>query len=285
MYLDYQRFLYFLSVPAIVCVGLVIASLPNALSRVTQILRSSSNRKPPKTPFPISKKTLTAVLLSVLVVGVLFTPLFALPYVGVAEVNFFQLMNQSEYQAIQWVKTNTPSNAVFVTDAEFGWWLSGFAQRPTLSAVDPQYLILQHEIKPAAVARNLLTADYLIENGLIEIKQPTAFANGSTHEISSLISGSYWHFPFFSLNDTQISILYRTNGLPQQLTLSEIAQITTTTKSCPDNASFIITRYSQNFNITEEITVFRGISFAEVSFTLRSADGAIFDWLQLPFQM
>jgi hypothetical protein len=283
MYLDYQRFLYFLSVPAIVGVGLVIASLPNALSRVAQILRSSSNGKPPKTSFPISKKTLTAVLLSVLVVGVLFTPLFALPNVGVAEANFFQLMNQSEYQAIQWVKTNTPTNAVFVTDAEFGWWLSGFAQRPTLSAVDPQYLILQHEIKPAAVARNLLTADYLIDNGLIEIEQPTAFANGSTHEISSIISGSNRPVPFFSLNDTQISILYRDKGVPQQLSLSAITKTTTSTKSCPDNASFIIRRECQSFNITEEITVFKGISYAEVSFRLKSVEGTNFDWLLLPF--
>ncbi len=283
VYVDYQRFLYFLALPAIVCVGLVIASLPNALSRAAQILRRSSKEKPFKTSFPISKKTLTAVLLSLLIIGVLFTPLFALPNVGVAEVNFFQLMNQSEYQAIQWVKTNTPTNAVFVTDAEFGWWLSGFAQRPTLSAVDPQYLILQREIKPAAVARNLLTADYLINNGLIEIEQPTAFANGSTHEISSMISGSNRYVPFFSLNDTQISILYRDNGVPQQLSLSAITKTTTSTKSCTDNASFIIRRDSQSFNITEEITVFKGISYAEVSFRLKSVEGTNFDWLLLPF--
>ena len=94
-------------------------------------------------------------------VVVLFTPLFSLPNDGVAQANYFQVMNPTEYQAIQWVKANTPVGSVCVADAEFGWWLSGFAQRPTLSAVDPQYLILQHEIGQATVATDLLTADYI----------------------------------------------------------------------------------------------------------------------------
>ena len=162
-----------------------------------------------------------------MVVVVLFTPLFALPNVGVAQANFFQVMNPSEYQAIQWVKTNTPAGSVCVADAEFGWWLSGFAQRPTLSAVDPQYLILQHEVAPATVATNLLTADYLMDNGLIQIKQHGAYANGNTHEILAILNDSYLHPTVFSINDTQISILYRDNGAPQQLSLAGFTQTST----------------------------------------------------------
>ena len=194
-------------------------------------------------------------------------------------------MNPSEYQAIQWAKTNTPPGSVFVTDAEFGWWLSGFAQRPTLSAVDPQYLILKHEIAPAAVARNLLTADYMMDNGLIQIQQHGAYANGSTHEILAIINGSYYHPTVFSINDTQISILYRDNGEPKQLSLAGFTQTSTSIKNNKDNASFIITRHSQLFNITEEITIFKGESFAEVSLIMQGKSGAAnFDWLQLPFQ-
>ena len=81
----------------------------------------------------------------------------------------------------------------------------------------------------------------------------------------------------------QISILYRDNGVPQQLSLSAITKTTTSTRSCPDNASFIRRRDSQSFNITEEITVFKGISYAEVSFRLKSVEGTNFDWLLLPF--
>ena len=59
-------------------------------------------------------------------------------------------------------KTTRPEDSVIVSDASMGWWTSGFAQRPTLSAVDPQYLILQREFEPASVASNLLKADYSV---------------------------------------------------------------------------------------------------------------------------
>ncbi len=70
-----------------------------------------------KPPIIISKRVATAVLVSTLVVLVLFTPLFSLPNVGVAQANYFQVMNPSQYQAIQWVKANTPVGSVCVADA------------------------------------------------------------------------------------------------------------------------------------------------------------------------
>ncbi len=170
----------------------------------------------------MSKKVATAVFLVVVIILVLFTPLFSLPNIGVVQADYFQVMNPSEYQAIQWVKANSSVGSVCVADAEFGWWLSGFAQRPTLSAVDPQYLILQHEVGPAAVATDLLKADYLVDNGLIEVQQAGAYSNDNTHEILAESNSSYVHPPVFILNDTQISLLYRQNGLPQQLSLSGV---------------------------------------------------------------
>jgi hypothetical protein len=286
VYLTYELFLYFLALPVIICVGLVIANSPNALSRVAPILGNSIKLKIKAKPaFNLSTKALTVALLSILIVFTLFTPLFALPNVGVSQADYFQVMTPSEYQAIQWVKAYTPVGSVCVADAEFGWWLSGFAQRPTLSAVDPQYLILQHEVGPANVATNLLTADYLIDNGLIQIEQAGAYANGNTHEILAILNNTSIHPTVFSINDTQISVLYTENGAPQQLSLAEFTNTNTYVESNLDNASFIITRENPLLNVTEEITLFKGVSFAEISFILQNNTGNVnFDWLQLPFQ-
>ncbi len=285
LYLDYDRFLYFLAVPAIVCIGLIITSLPNALYRATQILQRSGKLRIKLAAVQVSKRAATTILVVVLIVGVLFTPLFSLPTTGISQANYFQVMNPSEYKAIQWVKTNTPPGSVCVADAEFGWWLSGFAQRPTLSAVSPQYLILNHEVAPAAIATNLLTADYLVDNGLIQIKQEGSFANGNNHEILGIFNDSYLHPPVFSLNDTQISMLYRENGSPQQFSMTELNQTSTKIQSNQNQASFEISRENQIFRITEEITISRGVSFAQVSFILQNkTDNVNFDWLHLPFQ-
>jgi hypothetical protein len=286
VYVDYTRFLYFLAFPIITFVGIVIANSPNALSYLAKMLGKFIRLKIKAKPtLKLSKKFSTAVVILILMVIALSTPLFALPYTGVSEAKYFQVMNPPGYQAIQWVKANTPVGSVCVADAEFGWWLSGFAQRPTLSAVDPQYLILQHEVGPANVATNLLAADYKMDNGLIQIEQAGAYANANTHEILAILNNTTLHPTVFSLNDTQISILFRENGSPQQLSLSEFNDTYTNVESYPDNASFIVTRVSQFFNVTEEITLFKGVSFAEISFIFQNNTDAVnFDWLHLPFR-
>jgi hypothetical protein len=214
----------------------------------------------------------------------LFTPLFALPNVGASQANFFQVMNPPEYEAIQWIHNNTPENSVIVADAEFGWWLSGFAQRPTLSAVDPQYLILQREFEPARVASNLLTADYLVDNGLLQVEQADASANGSSHDIYAILNSSYVHPLVFSINDTQISLLFRNNGSPQESSLGAFTNSSTQVINSLSNSSFIITRENQLFSLTEEITIFKGMRFAKITFVLQSDGSVNFDWLQLPFK-
>ena len=286
VYLDYERFLYFLSLPIIVCVGLIIVNSPKAISRATQIFRNSIKLKiNAKLAFKLSKKTSTAILLTILVLFTLVTPLFALPNVGASQVNFFQVIKPSEYEAIQWINTNTPVGSVFVADAEFGWWVSGFAERPTLSAVDPQFLILQHEFEPASVASNLLTTDYLLDNGLIQVKQAGANALDDTHEILAVLNDSYIHPQVFSINDTMLSVLYRDNGAPKQLSLAGFTNSKTHVKSNPENASFLVARENQLLSITEEITVYKGVNFAKISFTLQNKTSNVnFDWLHLPFQ-
>ena len=286
--MDYERFLYFLSLPITVCVALIIVSAPKAVLGLTQKLQNSGMIK---TNFRIQRKGFITILLSVLVIGVLLTPLFALPvsynpqYSGIYQTNFFQVMNLPEYQAIQWIKNNTPEGSVCVSDAEFGWWLSGFAQRPTLSAVKPQYLILQHEIEPAAVARNLLVADYIVDNGLIQVKQSGAYSSDSTHEIYAVLSNSQIRPLVFSLNDTQIGLVYRDKGVPQELSLSGLTDSKTSVISDEDSASFVITRENEQVKLIEEVTIFRGASFAQVSFTAqRKSDSTVFDWLHVPFQ-
>jgi hypothetical protein len=279
VFLDYERFLYFLSLPVIICIGIIIANTPNIIAQFP-FFRDLGKTKL-KYRLHVRPKT---VLISILLIISLLTPMFALPNIGASQTNFFQVMNPSGYEAIQWIRDNTPVDSVCVADAEFGWWLSGFAQRPTLSAVNPQFLILQREFEPARIASALLKADYLVDNGLIQVEQDSAYASGNSHDIYAILNSSYIHPLLFSLNDTQISLLYRDNGSPQEVKLGAFTESNTHVIQNGSNASFIITREHQLFKITEEITIFKGVRFAQISFILQNKAFVNFDWLQLPFQ-
>ena len=149
-------------------------------------------------------------------------------------------MDSNRYEAINWLKENTATDAIIISDAEYGWWISGFAQRVTLSAVDPQYLILQREFAPADVAANLLEADYSMNNGLLEIKQEGAYANGSSHDIYAVLDTSVIRPLVFSINDTTVSLLYRENGSPKETKLGAFTDSNTQVADDGDSASFII---------------------------------------------
>lgn len=279
VYLDYDRFLYFLSVPVTICVSLLIASASGLLFRVGNNFFIHNKHG------SFYKKSASASLIIGLVLfAIFFVPLFKSPAEASKEVNGYQVMNTSEYEAIEWIKTNTPTNSVLVANPDFGWWLSGFSQRTTLSASDPQYLILAHEFEPAIVAKNLLETNYLIDNGFIQIKQDEAYNSGNNHELLAELSNSYFSHVFFLINDSQISIIYRENGKTQQLSLADFNQSITTVRNSIDSASFIITRENESFNLTEEITIYSGVRFAKVSIILESkTEGIVFDWLHFPF--
>jgi hypothetical protein len=272
-FLDYERFLYFLALPAIACVGLVIVELsriiPNKLQK-SRVKASAAKLKP--------------VLLTILVVVCLLTPLFTLPSVAFEQASFYQVMDPAKYQAIQWIKANTTEKSVIVSDAEYGWWISGFSQRPTLSAVDPQYLILQREFAPAQVARNLLKADYSMDNGLLEIEQAGAYANDSTHEIYAITNSSIIKPLVFSINDLKVSLLYRDGNLPEETNLANFTSSNTQVLQDGNSTSFIITRENAQYRITEEITLTQGTQFARITFSFQNFNDTSFDWIRIPFQ-
>ncbi len=100
--------------------------------------------------------------------------------VGESIQSFYQTMDNQGWEALQWTKNNTARNAVFVTDALYGWWLGGFAQRPTLSAMDPQFLSLNREVDNATFARNILDTDYMIDNGYLQVAKTVAIWDSIT---------------------------------------------------------------------------------------------------------
>lgn len=272
-FLDYERFLYFLALPVIVCLALIIMYSVNIITRgLSRIMLN----------LPLFR--LRTVLTLVLIAICLFTPLFALPNAGASEANYFQVMTPEKYQAIEWTRTHTPEGSVFVAEADFGWWLSGFAKRPTLSAVDPQYLILQREFEPAKVASNFMKADYIADNGLLQLEQAGPFANGSRHDIYTVSNSSVIKPLVFSLNDANISLLYHTDEGPKEVKLGAFTDSNTQVANDGNSTTFIITRANQGLRITEEITLFKGVRFAEVTFVFQTEGSMNFDWLQVPFQ-
>jgi hypothetical protein len=281
VYVDYQRFLYFLYLPLIASItllALLIVKASKLASRLSFKISKAGLAKQPK-----MVRNAFFILFSVCLVLALFsTPLLSTPLEGFEETEYYRAMTPPKYDAINWIKSKTPENSVFVADSALGWWISGFAQRPTLSAANPQFLILAHEIEAAEAARNLLTTDYLIDNGLLQIN----YLDNNTNNVAlaGRIGNSFVLHPFFYFKNENMSILYRVNNQPHYMRLNELTTSNIEVKNGSNWASFTITYENKQFTVSEVITIQQGLKFAKINLNIQSKNGqASFDWLNIPF--
>jgi hypothetical protein len=233
-------------------------------------------------PHLTRKNVYSALILLSLLVAFFAVPIFVTPSQGAAVSSFYQVMTAPGYEAIQWIRQETPVGSILVSDAYYGWWLSGFAQRPTLSAVDPQYLTLTREFEPAKIAKNLLDTDYVIDNGLIQVREDGGYIGRHNPIFLAKLKDSYFPYPFFHFNNSEITVLFTKDNDVQSLDLAPVPVKEMWLEANSDSASIFVTKENELFNFTQETTVYRGVKFVNMSITVESdVEGVSINWVRL----
>jgi hypothetical protein len=294
LYTDYNRFLYYTVLPVVILIALGIdhgsgffAHIADTyLSFTKQMSQTAKNSKFTKWLMPhLTRKNLYSVsVLILLLVAFFAVPIFLTPSQGVTVQSFYQTMNDPEYEAIQWAKQNTPVGSVFVSDALYGWWFSGFAQRPTLSAVDPQYLSLAREFEPAKTAKLLLDTDYMIDNGLIQVRADGGYIARHNPVILAKLNWTYFPYPFLNFNNSEVEIRYRVDDSLRSLSLDQLPVIEMRMENDTQHATIVVTKGNSLFNYTQLTTVYKGSRFVNMSITLNAANDVSLDWLGFTVQ-
>jgi len=287
---DYNRFLYFLVLPVMVFIAVSFDYLAGLLAESLDRQRAQGKLKLKEISVPkrlqnFQKKTLVAAgkvsksltkkgIYAVFVFIFLVVSVEALPIFtsidqqsGLKLQNYYQTMNNQSWNALQWIKTNTPSNSVLVSDALYGWWLGGFSQRQTLSAVSPEYLTVKREVDNSSFARNLMDTDYIVNNGLIEIREDGYL----TRHIPEVIIDQNWTYAtysFFTFSD-QTKVTYKIGDNPEtNALLSELQTKDLHIENDTHHATITVTRGNDYINYTIATTIYRGIRFANITSTI-----------------
>ena len=281
-YIDYNRFLYFTVLPVIILIAVVIDHLATLFSRVTDTYLSFTKPtwRTKKTalrlaPYLNRKNIYSGFVLVSLLFTFFAVQLFVTPWEGIRMQNYYQVMTDPGYEAIQWAKENTPTNSVFVSDALYGWWFGGFAQRPTISAVDPQYLTLSREFEPAKAAKNLLDTDYVIDNGLIQVREDGGYIGRHNPMFLANINWSYFPYPFFNFDNDDTKVTLNENGNVRSFDLSQLSVKMMKLENTSDQAKLSIIKGNNFFTLTQILTVYRNVRFVNMSIALESADEGI----------
>jgi hypothetical protein len=306
-YTDFHRFLYFAVFPLIIFIGLLIdhgsgffahmidtyrastGQLNSTLKEARQVTHKRLSSISSKINKNLTCSNIYAGFIIAFLVCCLFTPIFASPQEGLKHQAFYQEMNDPLYQAMNWVKTNTPANATFVTEAYYGWWFAGFAQRSTWSAVDPQFLSLSREFPIAQVATNLLDTDYLFGSSFklsdeihnIQVREDGGYMARHNPQIFACLNWTYSPYPFFNFNSNQTKILYEVNGIPLSITLDKLPVIDMHMENDTQHTTVSITKGNEYFTCTQLTTVNSGSKLVNITTTLEViAENVSLSWLQ-----
>jgi hypothetical protein len=289
LYTDYNRFLYFIILPVVILIAIgidhgagffarIISTYRSFKKETVQIEKSPSDVKPRRLPSPSRRNIYSGFVIGFLLFSFLFVPFFLTPFQGATIQSFYQVMNDPRYEAIQWARQNTPVGSVFVSDALYGWWFSGFAQRPTLSAVDPQYLTLAREFEPAKAAKSLLDTDYLIDNGLIQVREDGGYIGRHNPMFLAKLNWTYFPYPFFHFNNGETTVFSRKDSDVESFDLTELQVKEMRIENNSDYASILVSKGNNVFNYTQQTTVYRGVRFVNMSITVESSvDGVALD--------
>ncbi|MCL2134050.1 MAG: hypothetical protein FWH37_00600 [Candidatus Bathyarchaeota archaeon] len=307
LYTDFNRFLYFAILPLLILIGLFIDLgsdffadiLVTHCKFINQIKNTIKGTEPitHKRLVNFSKKinqyftrpNLYAVFIIGLLLVCFITPLFTAPTEGLKHQTFYQLMNDPLYDAMEWIKTNTVDSATFVTEAYYGWWLAGFAQRSTWSAVDPQFLSLSREFSIAQVATNLLDADYIFGSSFnfsneihsIQVREDGGYMAGNNPQIFASLNWTYAPYPVFNFNSNSTKILYEVNGTPKSVTLEMLPVIAMYMENNTQYTKVAIIRGNEYFTHTQLTTVYQGSRFVNITIMIEAVDDNVsLSWLQ-----
>ena len=298
-YIDYNRFLYFLILPAVIFIAVLIEYGADFFSRIITTYRTLTrqtlqatqkvgNEKIARLSAVLTNKRLYSFfIIFFLLLSFLTLPIFMGPIYNVGETiqSFYQVMNNPEWDAIQWAKANTPTNSVFVSDALYGWWFGGFAQRRTISAVDPQYLSIDEEFNKTQFARSLLDTDFLIDNGLVQVREDGGYIARHNPEILADLNWTYFPFSFFTFASNETQIRYEVNGILESVNLDELAVKNMQMDTDSQHVTITVVRGNDYFNYTQFTTVYKGIRFVNLTSTVDSSvPGVSLDWVDINVQ-
>ncbi len=296
--IDYNRFLYFIILPVLIFAAVLIDHGAVFFGQATDMFKKWSSQIQ-KTKTIAHEKTIwlynhtteksvyASFVLFFLLICFLFIPVFMTPYQNVGETiqSFYQVIDNPNWNAIQWIKNQTNKDSLLVSDALYGWWLAGFAQRPTISAVDPQYLTSARELPYAKNATNLLDTDYLVDNGLVQVRDDGGYLARHNPEILATLNWTYFPYSFFNFGSNQNEIKYQIDGILQSVYLYQLPVTDMHLDSKPESKTIVVSRGNEYFNCTQFTTVYKGLAFVNLTYSFGvTVPGVSLDWVNIGVQ-
>ena len=246
----YQRFLYYVVQPIFILIAMGLVMMVNAIRDIKV------------KGIKIGVLLFIGYILASYIVGTAF--FFNGNY------NYFLKVQEREGSAIYWIRQNVPEGAVVAATHSLGWWTAGLAYRPTLAATPLPYVGYPYEVPLVEAASFILTANYQIDNGILQVQESGPFAGWGNPSIA-LVRRSL-HLPAAEIRDNETAILALKSGQLNYIDLSQFPGKTASLVARTTNEAEITISYKwEDLVINKYIIVRQASHFATIKYQWTSS--------------
>ena len=265
LYTDYLRFLHFLIFPLTVFFALLTDYTCSLMAEATAALIHARG-------FPVNKKKLNSlfmvVALTFYTLG--FIPFFSSPEGGFTIADYYKVTYPQEFESIEWIREKTPEDALFISNHGYGWWVSGFGHRATLTSTEPQFLMIPHEFNACYIARTLLKTNFVLNNGFIEIADDGGYVGRYNPMLSINCSKFLEPYPMVYLNESNVIIFHKVDGNLKAVAVTAVPVKSLTFEKREESACVHITRENAQLRIMRRVEILKDTRFAIIRMSVES---------------
>jgi len=183
--------------------------------------------------------------------------------------DFYGYLDDARWDAVQWVKSNTPGEAtIAVYPADLEWWIEGEAQRGTIGVVDRNTEPYRFEREASLTADRMLSGNQGIENRSIRLS--TCYPYQRLEFISAYLGGTYHHLSMLDSSQTYIQIEGQT-ALP----VSNATNQESVTYGDSNSMQIVTSCQIAGATITETVRLEDGSQTAVVNYALKGNGTAV----------
>ena len=187
-------------------------------------------------------------------------------------LDYYTYLDETRWNAVQWMKMNTPKDTVAVAYPEhLGWWIEGEAPRTVFEVTDRDMEANKVERQRALIAELLMSRNRGMDNGYIRLATCYPYTDAPGNPVIGIYVGGRYH-DLLMFDDSQSSIQIEGSG---GFDMNSATSKEFITGGDSTSMQTVITYHFNDATITQTVTIGQSSQMATVTYTIQSIGQAV----------
>lgn len=198
--------------------------------------------------------------------------------------NFYQFIGKDEVKAFDWIKSNTPPEAIFATSGYFknvggggnsyAWWVEGYSNRLCKFTGDIDYYSFQFERNDVRAVNNIFAGTYVIDHGNLKIAESFP-ASINNPKIAVFVNNKYEDLLTISDAENQIYLAIPEDQETMLITPFYSQNRISSISQSDSSANITVTQQHPKFELIRSVTMNEENSYIDIRYQVEPNNSSL----------